>query len=457
MATVFTPAELRARFIGQKRGLIYDEALDIYNKLRIHADGETPILLIKKARPNESEEVRIYRNDIYESETQNPVERVLGVLEKIRRSPDWMMRFDEEIPAIINKEETPKKYLTENYPVYGDIEYWIFEELLRALSLDGNAIICVMPKTFAQPEGNEYLEPIAKIFNCKNVVDFVPDDYCILKSDELSSLLNPDEQQLRLTNGKATIFLTEGREIFVPGQVYYLITNSSYQKWEETQDGKYNLTMNFPHTLKDLPAFQMPGRFVKRVGDYTLKKTPLFPMVPHLNKAARESNDLDAGVIMHLYLEKWRINNVPCSTCSGTGKTLNDGIANECKSCKGTGYANGKSPFNEVVIRPAALGEQAIPTPPLGYVDKNPEILKIQNERIEQHIYRALCSVNMEHLSDAQLNQSGTAKAYDRDEVNNTIYTFATMLTAVTNAVVKHIIDLRYGGIIASPEERAKL
>jgi hypothetical protein len=31
------------------------------------------------------------------------------------------------------------------------------------------------------------------------------------------------------------------------------------------------------------------------------------------------------------------------------------------------------------------------------------------------------------------------------------------MLTAVTNAVVKHIIDLRYGGIIASPEERAKL
>jgi hypothetical protein len=457
MPTVFTPVELKARFTGQKRSLVYDEALDLYNKIRVHADGETPILLIKKARPNESEEVRAYRQDIYESETQNPVERVLGVLEKIRRSPDWMMLFDEEVPPIINKDETPKKYLTEKYPIYQDIEYWIFEELLRTLSLDANAVVAVMPNSFMEPDPTEYMQPIAKIYTCKNVVDFIPNDYVILRSDELSSQLNPDQQQTRINSGKATIFLTDGQEIFVPGQVYYIITISSYQKWEETPEGKYILTANLPHNLNSLPAFQMPGKFVKRVGNYTLKKTPLNPMVPHLNKAARESNDLDAGVIMHLYLEKWRINNIPCNKCNGTGSTLNNGERSDCTTCKGTGWATGKSPFNEIIIRPAAIGDQAIPTPPVGYVDKNPEILKIQNERIEQHIYKAMCSVNMDHLADAQLNQSGTAKAYDRDEVNNTIYTFASMLTAVTNQVVKFIIDLRYSGIIASQEERTKL
>lgn len=456
MPTVITPTELRARFTGMKQSLIYSDAVELYHKLRVHADGEMPIWLIKKQRPNESEAVMKYREGIYEAETQNPVERVMGILEKIRRSPDWMMQFDDDVPPIINKDETLEVYLTKKYPVYEDIEYWLFEEVLRTLCLDANAVIAIIPKDFAPVEGTEYMRPIGQVFNSNNVVEYVSNDFAILRSDDLSSLLPPDEQMRRVDAEKAakSVMGSDPLHMFTTGQVYYVITTNAYQKWEETKDGKYENTLTFAHNLNELPVFQVPGKFVKRRGSHTLKKTPLYPMVPHLNKAARESNDLDAGVIMHLYLEKWRINNTECKTCNGTGMVATTSGRGECGTCKGTGLATGKSPFNEIVIKPAGIGQQNMPTPPVGYVDKNPEILKVQNERIEGHLYKALASVNMEHLAEAGMNQSGVAKAYDRDEVNNLIYTFAGMLVSVANTTIYFINELRYSGIVPNIEQR---
>lgn len=300
------------------------------------------------------------------------------------------------------------------------------------------------------------------IFNSRDVIDFVTDDFAILKSDELSTLLSPELQQQRIQAAQNTLDVTHKSpyatcESFVAGQVYYVINTLVYQKWEENTDGKYQLTKQFVHGLNALPVFQMPGKFVNRVGPSIMKRTPLAPMVPHLNKAARESNDLDAGVIMHLFLEKWRINNVPCGNCNGAGKVPGGNGTLECSKCKGTGMATGKSPFNEIVIKPAAIGQQQLPTPPLGYVVKDPEILKLQDERVEKHIYKALQSVNMEHLSEAQMNQSGVAKQYDRDEVNNLISTFAESLIYIANMAVYWMNELRYKNVVVSPEERKKL
>jgi hypothetical protein len=131
MPTQLTPQQLRAMFDGRILRLIWQDAVNNYNRLRVHADGEMPIWLIKDARPNESTEARDYREKIYEAETQNPIERVFGVFEKIRRSPDWMIRFDSEVPAIIREGESLEDYMTKNYPVYGSFEDWLFEDGLR--------------------------------------------------------------------------------------------------------------------------------------------------------------------------------------------------------------------------------------------------------------------------------------------------------------------------------------
>lgn len=457
MATTLSPEQLRSKFTGTNKRLIWQDAVDTYNKLRVHADGDTPIWLIKDARPNESEQVREYREKIYEPETQNPVERVIGVLEKIRRSPDWMMRFPQEVPAIIRDGETLEDYIDGNYPVYGCLEDWLFEEALRNIALDANAVIVIMPKSFVVP-ATDFIQPVARIFNSPAVIDFVEEDYAVVKSDELSSLLTPALQQSRLIQAKTVFDANKTRtEAFVAGQVYYVITTTYYQKWEENTDGKYQLTQQLLHVLNELPVWQMPGKFQKRVGSNVLKRTLLNPMVPHLNKAARESNDLDVGVIMHLYLEKWRINNTPCANCNGTGKTTSDSGPVECKKCGGSGLASGKSPFNEIQIKAQVLGQANIPVPPVGYVVKDPEILKLQNERIKEHIYKSYESVNMDHLSDTQLNQSGVAKAYDGDEVNTMIYAFAENLVNIANKVVYFINELRYKSLVSNDEDRKKM
>lgn len=447
---LFTPDDFRARFEGRKRLPTYRESVDLHNRLRVHADGEMPISIIKKARPHESDNVKDYRVSIYEPETQNPVERVLGVLEKIRRSPDWMIRFDNEAPAIINEEETLEKYLTEKYPVYGHIEDWLFQEALKNLALDANSIIAVIPKNW-NVGGTEYIEPVAYIYNAKTVIDYQPEDYVLIKSEEFSSLLPAEiQEQKRVT---ADAIKTDD---FIMGQVYYYIDKVSYIKYELNSQDKYEITARYPHRIGQLPAFQMPGKFVRRVGNNIVKKTLLYAMVPHLNKAARESNDLDAGVIKHLHLKEWEINNNPCSNCEGTGKVSDpvQGIV-KCGKCEGSGYATSRGPLGKIVVRPAAIGDQNIPTPPMGYVDLNPEILKIANDRVHEHIYKALAAVNMEHLAETQLNQSGVAKQYDGDEVNNLIYAFAGDLVTVLTTVNYFITELRYQ--IVNREERAKM
>jgi hypothetical protein len=467
MPTILTPEELKARFLFQRKTMAWYDAVLLYHKLRVHADGELPIHLIKNARPNESEEVRAYREKIYEAETQNPVERVIGVLEKIRRSPDWMMRFEGDIPAIITKEETLEEYVVNNYPVYKSFTNWLFEEALRNVAIDANAVCIVMPQALTV-EPNEYIKPIAQIFNAPKVIDFIPDDYVIVKSDEYSSLLDSNNQQARAQNdnirqalaerwGESTenyLVLTSYATV---SQVYYYVDTTVYQKWEERPDGKYEVTQELFHNLGELPAFQLPGKFSKRMGKNVVKKTPLHPMVPHLNKAARESNDLDAGVIMHLYLEKWEINNIECKDCRGLGTTPTPAGPTECKTCKGTGMGSNRSPFGTVKIKPAAIGQQNVPTPPLGYVQKDTKIIELQNERIKEHIQKALEAVNMDHLGDTQMNQSGVAKQFDRDEVNNLIYLFAESLVFVADTSIYFMNELRYKNVVADNEKRRKM
>ena len=49
--------ELNEYLSGERKNIFYDKALDEYNKLNVHASGETPVKLIETRRPSESDEV----------------------------------------------------------------------------------------------------------------------------------------------------------------------------------------------------------------------------------------------------------------------------------------------------------------------------------------------------------------------------------------------------------------
>jgi hypothetical protein len=91
---------------------------------------------------------------------------------------------------------------------------------------------------------------------------------------------------------------------------------------------------------------------------------------------------------------------------------MKEGVQSVCDKCE-----NGtilKSPYKDFVVKKAAFDEQQVPTPPAGYIQKDVEIIKIQDERIKNKIYNSLSALNMEFLAETPLNQSGKAKEVDR-------------------------------------------
>jgi len=103
------------------------------------------------------------------------------------------------------------------------------------------------------------------------------------------------------------------------------------------------------------------------------------------------------------------------------------------------------------------MGEAMPPTPPAGYLTKPIDIAKLQDQRVHDHIYHALSSLNMEFLAAVPLSQSGVAKEVDRAELNNFVYSIAEDCVRIIDEISEIVIDYRYAGIIPDYEEREKL
>ncbi len=97
-----------------------------------------------------------------------------------------------------------------------------------------------------------------------------------------------------------------------------------------------------------------------------------------------------------------------------------------------------------MLIKPAAADQLQLPTPPAGFVEKDVEIIKVQEQGVQDHIFNALASINFEFLAATPLNQSGTAKEVDKDELNNTVHSIAEDLVKVIDKVYWLIALYRY-------------
>jgi hypothetical protein len=100
-------------------------------------------------------------------------------------------------------------------------------------------------------------------------------------------------------------------------------------------------------------------------------------------------------------------------------------------------------------------GENPPPTPPVGYVVKDTEIVKLQDTRINDHITEGLSAVSMEFLMDTPLSQSGTAKEVDRDELNTFVYSVAEDIIEVMERSYWIVTKYRYGGLYPNDDELA--
>lgn len=178
-------------------------------------------------------------------------------------------------------------------------------------------------------------------------------------------------------------------------------------------------------------------------------------MVPHLKEAVREYSDLQAEVVQHIHSTMWMYETQKCTTCKdGSGRLIVKGKTIICDTCKGRGKVP-VSPYGALKIELPKLGETGIPGGvPMGYVQKQVDIVKIQDERVDKHKYQALSAINMEFLAEVPLSQSGIAKNVDRDELNTFVDSIAEDLVAHMDKIYSLYCDLRYSVVIPDSKKR---
>lgn len=425
----------------------YDKSAEMYCILKQHANGEVPTKLICNRRPGESDRIKDYRIEIYEPMTRAPISKIISSLSKIRRSPDWSVKFDTLDTGAIAKDELPELYYTINYPNdLTSLTNWLFTIGLKEYLLDSNAVILVQPLTW-DIENTEYHKPYPFIFNAPQVLDFFPDRYAVLLSDEQCSYDVVDERGTVLrkqTDGKV-IIVVDDEGIFTYNQI--------------NQKKEFRLVDEKIHGLGLMPAFKMPGVFFEICNGIIVKESRINSMVPDLNEAARLYSDLQAEYVQHVHSDRWEIMNTRCTHCAGTGQMLFEGEEPcSCKNCKGTGYVP-TSPYTVRVITPPQIGEEPLPTPPAGYIQKT-DVAEMCNElkiAVKEHKYSALAAVNMQNLEQVPLTESGVAKEWDRDEQSNFVHAVAEDLVYIADKVVFISNEYRYRIIVPDKEKRKAL
>lgn len=440
---IFTQEEIDSFIKEKEPHEFYRETVDIAEAMSLHADGgKNPdgtvtarlAKLLYERRPNEPLEVQEYRKKRFIPKTKPTFSKIFSSLQKIRRSSDWSIRYEGEF-ARIAEGETLEEYCDENYPGFTSLTNWVFTLMLRKYLIDPNAAVYVAPIT-TDVQQNEYLQPIAQIFDSRNVIKFVQDDYAVL--------LNPIGATYYSGNKQ------------VKGKSYIICTTMQILRYDQVDaKGKIMLADQYDHNLGYLPAFKLKGVLIEQSGNSFLYESRIAGIIPELDEAITEYSDLQAAKVLHIYPERWEFTQNECTSCKGTGVRRNPlytgpdcGCAAEIACGKCTNGYIVAGPYSKILVRPvgnaAIEGVAQIPTPPAGYVEKDIEIVKVMEESVDAHIRNALAAINFEFLDKSPLAQSGVAKAFDSDEMSNTAHSIGEDIVSAMDNIYWLIALWRY-------------
>lgn len=434
----FTPQELKNYFGTEKKywHCFYEKSVKWADQMNVHADGLYPCELLDTRRPNEPLEVMEYRKKIFVPKTKPYFSKIISSLQKIRRSSDWSIRYEGEFPKI-PEGETLADYCDLYYPQYISITNWVFGVLLKKYLTDPNAVLFCYPKEIGL-EQNEYLQPIVQIIDSCHVLDYVYQDYAVM--------VNPLGCMYQTAKGT------------FPGKSFYVVTTEKIVRYDQTDGrGTMNPVVDYEHGLEELPVYKIGAVVAETRGDKVLYESRISGIIPEFDEAIREYSDLQAAKVLHMYPERWEFTQNECLSCNGTGKRRNPQWYEGCGAsiacdlpCDNKACHNGyvvAGPYSKMMIRPTSSieGQQPVPNPPAGFIEKDVEIIKVQGASVDEHIENGLASINFEFIATTPLSQSGTAKEVDKDELNNTVHSVAEDIVRCMDWVYYMIASYRYG------------
>jgi hypothetical protein len=433
-----TYEELKLYFTGDRKHFYYKKSVDNCRDFKTHADGCYPEKLIDERRPNEPLEVKEYRKTIWVPKTKPTFWRIISSLSKIRRSPDWSIKYPDLAQfSLIREGETLEDYCEKKFPYFQSVTNWIFSVCLKPYLTDPNGVILIWPIT-TEVEQTDFVEPYPVVFECCDVVEFEAEDHAVLNDSAGCFYMAKKGNKMVQEFGKA----------------YYVVDALSIQRYEQVNaKGDMDKVMDYAHGLGYMPCFKLGGVICESQGSEYLYESRIGGILPELNEAVREYSDLQAAKVLHVYPEKWQYTSNECGTCKGTGQRPNPSWFQgceatvpsqiECHTCRGHGYVSA-GPYAMQLIKPADMGKQQVPNPPAGYVEKDVEIVKLMEDSVRQHIYDGLSAINFQELAEVPMAESGVAKQVDRDEQNNTVHAIAEDLVKIMDRSYAIIADYRY-------------
>lgn len=437
--------ELTPYIREKKRHVFYDKSCEYAKDMLIHFDGLKPGKLLSERRPGESKTILDYRLLIYECPTTQDCTKVQNSLMKIRKSQDWVIKYEDDVPSKIKEDESLEKYMEEKFPKFKSFTNWFFQLGFKTYLTDANAIILIQPinKTFyndeqaevAKPD-NVYYKPYPTQFKSPQIFDYKQNEWYLLESRDKSTY-------------------TDGKLVKTDGRIFFYVDKEVITTFTQVDSVEGKMTFkqeDFLHALGRCPIVHFDGEVVDETSDCMLKKSRLSPMLPSFREAVREYSDLQGGVVQHMQLTLWTEQGMECVKCVGTGYiAAKKGAPIKCSECGGHGFY----PFNTyetMVKRRAKAGETQIQGDPAGYLKKDMAILELQDKRIFNHRRNGLGAVNMEWLVDVPLNESGKSKEVDRSELNNFVHANAEDVVNIFDGSYQISAQYRYKDILTDTQ-----
>jgi hypothetical protein len=384
----------------------YDQSVAVHERINVHASGEYPKDLIEVARPNEADEYKLYRQQVFTPVTKTWYSKVEKTIAKGHRAEDWGITWrDNKGP--IPEDETLKYYTTINYPYFDSIENWFFSIGLPKMLNDPDGAIAVYPLPKLTDNDTEYLRPYNHFFCSRNVIDYKESEYAVLMDENKS-------------------IVTISGDPVQEGMIYHFFDSNSY--WYAEQVGEkdsYRFEIKIiEHNIGSPPVFLLGGVIKDFCDGYILWDSFIADCINNWNEAVRRYSDHQVNMVLHLHPFEWEIMDTPCKVCSGTGKETiiwkDTKETHNCSGCGGSGNISVKTPFGKKLIRPATKNgindSIAIPTPPAGIIERDIGAIDFLKKEYESQIGEGLASINMEWIMEVPMNTSGVSKEKDREE-----------------------------------------
>jgi len=403
--------------------------------IKIHAVlGTFPDELFTKRAPYQTDQEFNYLKANYRTKSHPVWIKFIGAMMRVWADQNWTLTVPEYAG-----EDTPMQYLYGGYPDFCTLEAYFKQIVTPQKFRDANGVLVVMPKhipTRLTDEG-EYIvdgevkiEPVCKIFPSKNVLHFVPDEFCVVESFE-----------------KSVIY--EGQKSVKKGIVLYVFDKNTIFKVFQTgraSEPKFESVIYWHHDLDKLPAWKLKG-IPEEVPEGLLYHSLFTGALASLDDVLLDSSYLTACKAAHAFPQKWEYSD-ECSnrnefgSCTD-GMMMSDAGQVKCNICNGSGRKPSILGVYKVKT-PTSTDNSTVVTPPFGWVAPSPEILEFLQKQIDSNMQLAMSILNIDNSnSDVKGSDTALGKQIDREELFVQLMLSANQIFSLFQDSMEMIVKMR--------------